>query len=331
MTATMMGAVRKRLTTPDTSDVLFTTRGFDTLSAPAREQLEMSALQFLMGYEFAIEQRGNQALVTRLETLEWEYRGFAYEGAAMALTIRDTMSPVPGNRLIESFLAGPDFDSGPGSKHIFMAYIGIGFALARLPKALWSRALPDSRKLADHPSLQWLIMDGYGFHMAFFEHKKWVDNQFVSPRYPWPGPAAYTNRVIDQGLGRGMWFVYGGDVERLLTAINGFPPARRSDLLCGAGLAATYAGGVDADALEVFVKGAGEYRAEVAQGAVFAVRARAVAGLVTPHNELASQIFCARGAEEAAEIAAECVVDLPPDGSVPAYEVFRQRIQQRFR
>jgi hypothetical protein len=331
MAATLAGAFLKRLMAPDTAESTFAVRGFDVSDAPARERLEMSALQFLIGFEFGIEQKGHDALVTRLETLEQEYRGFAYEGAVMALAIRDVLSPGRGSKLTESFLAGPRYDSGPGSKHVFMAYIGLGFALARLPKRLWRRALPDQTGIVDHPTLNWLIMDGYGFHMAFFDHRKWVDGQYVAKRYPWPGPADYTNRAIDQGIGRAMWFVHGGNVERLLAGIEKFPVSRRADLTSGAGLAATYAGGVGAEALEALWKGAGEYRPEVAQGAVFALRTRFVSGLVTPHNELAAQIFCGRSAEQASDLGAEHIVGLPPDGDVPAYEVFRRRIQDVFR
>jgi hypothetical protein len=330
MAATLLGAFRKRLIAPDTSDAEFATLGFALDDAPARGQLEHAALQLLMGFEFAIEQKGHDALVTRLETLQREYRGFAYEGAVMALTVRDTMSPVPGNRLTESFLAGPGYEDGPGSKHIFMAYLGIGFALGRLPKMLWGRALPEQSKLADHRALRWLIIDGYGFHEAFFDHRKWVDEQYVSRKYPWPGSADYTNRVVDQGIGRAMWFVYGGNVERLLAAVNAFPPARRPDLFSGCGLAASYGGGVDGDALEALLKGAWEYRAEIGVGAVLALRARVVADLVIPHSELAAQVFCGRDAEQASEIARHAIIDLPEDGAVPAYEVFRQRIQKHF-
>ncbi|MFC4032421.1 DUF1702 family protein [Streptomyces polygonati] len=332
MSTTILGSVRKRLVTPATTEISFETRGFEALSAEAKARLEMSALQFLVGFEFAIEHSGHDEIVTRLGTLEREYQGFAFEGAAMALALRDAMSPAAGNRLTETFLAGPGFDDGPGSRHIFMAYLGVGFALARLPRALWRRALPDPGKLADHPTLSWLIMDGYGFHEAFFHHPKWVDRHFVGRGYPYPGNPAYTQRAIDQGIGRGMWFVCGGDVERLLTRIKGFAPNRHPDLLSGAGLAASYAGGVGADDLEALLRGAGEYRPEVAQGAVFALRAREVSGLITEHNEMAAQIFCGMTADEAAQIAAKCVIDLPEDdGAVPAYEVFRQRIQQHFR
>lgn len=335
MAATIMGSIRKRLTAPDTSEASFTVRGFDT-SGPARDKLEMSVLQYLIGYEFGIEQKGHDDVVARLETLEREYRGFAYEGAATALALRDVMSPLPGNRITESFLLGSqydpgDYDAAPGSKHVFMAYIGIGFALAQLPKPLWQRALPDQSKIVDHPSLRWLIMDGYGMHMAFFEPRKWVDGQNVAKRYPWKGSVDYTNRVIDHGIGRALWFIHSGDVERLLAVVAKFPPARRADLLCGLGLAATYAGGVGVDSLEALLRGAGEYRPELAQGAVFALRARVVSDLVTPHHELAAQVFCGCSVEEANGIARKEISGLPEDGAVEAYEVFRQRVQKHFR
>ncbi len=332
MAMTTTGLIRKRVITPAASEVLFETRGFEKGSAPAKTKLEMSGLQFIIGFEFAIEHKDLDSITLRLEALPQEYQGFAYEGAAMALSIRDAFRAGSGDNNLERFLAGPDFHSGPGSKHIFMAYIGVGFALARLPRMMWSRAIPDPHKLADHPTLNWLAMDGYGFHMAYFQHRKWVDRQYVAKRpYPWPGPADYTNRVIDQGIGRAMWFIYGGDVGRLLTAIDGFAPARRSDLISGAGLAASYAGGVGEDALEQLLVGSGAHRAEVAQGAVFALRARVVAEVVTPHNESAARVLCGMTAQEASDIAAKAIVDLPPDGAVPAYEVFRQRIQEHFR
>lgn len=330
MAATLPGSLRKRVLAPDTSETEFTKLGFAVDDAPARAQLEHGALQLLIGFEIGIEQKTQAALVTRLETLQREYRGFAYEGAVMALAIRDAMSP-GGNTLTETFLAGPGYDDGPGSKHIFMAYMGIGFALARLPRMLWRRALPEQSRLADHGSLNWLAVDGYGFHMAFFEHRKWVDAQYRARRYPWPWQDAYSHRAMDQGIGRAMWFVHGGNVERLLKGVDDFPPDRRADLISGAGLAASYAGGVDEQALEALVSGAEEYRDELALGAVLALRARVVADLVTPHNETAARILCGRTAFEASEIAREEIADLPEDGAVPTYEVFRQRIKKHFR
>jgi len=321
----MPGSIRKRVVTPPTSEVSFAVRGFDLTNAPARRQLENSALQFIMGFEVAIEQRDNESTVTRLEALEREYHGFAYEGAAMAYTLRDVMSPKPGNEQTERFLA-----AGHGADHIFMAYIGIGFALARLPKLLWKRALPDQSKLPDHPTLNWLIVDGYGFHQAFFHTDTWVTKQKVPGRLPWDGPRDYVLRVFDQGVGRAMWFVHGGDVEALTEGIGRFAAHRRSDLWSGAALAASYAGGVGEDALELFVRNSAPYRAEVSQGAVFAIKARVLADVVTAHTEMASQVFCDMPAEAASALADKSVVDLPEKAATPPYETFRERIQSYF-
>jgi hypothetical protein len=319
----MLGAIRKRLITPPMNVTSFEVRGFRTDTA-AREQLEESAKQFTMGFEIAIEQKGNDAITERLEMLESQFRGFAYEGAVMALTLRDVMSPLPGNKNVESFVGDQ------GAHQLFMAYIGIGFALARLPKFLWKRALPDQSKLPDHPSLNWMILDGYSFHETFFHTDKWVGTQHISPKVPWQGPHDYVLRVMDQGIGRSMWFINGGDVDRLTNMIEKFDPNRRSDLWSGAALAATYAGGVGEDELTHFVKNSWEYHPEVAQGSVFAIKQRVLSDLVIPHTELASQVFCEMPPEEASAIADESIIDLPEDSTVPAYEIFRQRIQSRF-
>jgi enediyne biosynthesis protein E2 len=327
MPTTMLGAIRKRLIAPPMSLTSFAVRGF-RLDSPGRAKMEESARQFGLGFELAIEQKGNDAIAERLELLEWEYRGFAYEGATMALTLRDVMSPAPGNKNVDSF-AG---HGGPADHQVFMVYIGIGFALARLPKFLWRRAIPTQSVLPEHRALNWMILDGYSFHEAFFKTQKWVHEQYVSPPVPWKwkGSHDWVLKAMDHGIGRAMWFINGGDSEQLANMINKFDPARRSDLWSGAALAATYAGGVDEEGLSEFAKRSSEYRREVAQGAVFALKQRVMSNLITPHTELASQIFCERSPEEAASITDWAATDLPDTNTVPAYEIFRQRIQSKF-
>ena len=327
MPTTMLGAIRKRLIAPPMNVTSFAVRGFRT-DTPAREKLEESARQFTMGFEIAVEQKGEDAIAERLELLDKEYRGFAYEGAVMALTLRDVMSPVPGNKNVENFVRV----GGLGEHQIFMAYIGVGFALARLPKFLWRRALPDQSLLPEDPSLNWMILDGYAFHESFFNTDKWVHQQYVSPRVPWKwkGSHDWVLKAMDHGVGRSLWFVNAGDVEDLANMINGFAPARRPDLWSGAALAANYAGGVGEDALNEFVKRSWDYRTEVAVGAVLAIKQRVMSDLVTPHTELASQIFCNMPPDEAAALTDWARVDLHDTANVPADEIFRQRIQSKF-
>jgi hypothetical protein len=321
----MLGAIRKRLLTPPMETTSFAIRGF-AVDTPARSVLEESARHVTMGFEIAVEQKGVDAIAERLELLETQFRGLGYEGAGMALALRDAMSPRPGTHKLDSFFGV----GGAGAHQIFMGYIGIGFALAHLPKFLWRRTWPDQSKLPESPAVNWMILDGYGFHEAYFKTEKWVHQQHISPPVPWRGPHDYVLRVIDHGIGRAMWFVNGGDVDRLTTMIKGFAPSRSSDLWCGAALAATYAGGVGEEELVRFVKNSWDYRPAVAQGAVFAIKQRVLSNLITPHTELASQILCEMSAEEAAALTDPARAELPEGSSIPAYEIFRSRIQSHF-
>ncbi len=330
MGATLLGSIRRRLLAPPTDAVRFTTRGYETADAPAREYLEFSAFQLMLGFEFGIEQKGMDELPIRLESVQREHRGFAYEGAVMGLAVRDALRPARGPKLTEAFLAGPDFDSAPGTRHIFMSYVGIGSALAVLPRALWRRAVPDPARLIAHPSMRWMIVDGYGFRKGLFEHRKYVDAQYVESSFPGWEPLDYVNRVIDQGIGRAMWFVYGGSVNRLLAGIERFPEPRRADLFSGAGIAVTNAGGISVEDLEALLKGAGPYRPSLALGAVLGAGARLLSDLVVPHTELATQVLCGCGVPEAATIAASATEDLP-DASAATYELFRRRVTEHFR
>src|SRR5262249_52629833 len=159
---------------------------------------------------------------------EREYRGLGYEGAAMGLALRDAMSPLPGHKNVETFFGV----GGRGAHQIFMAYIGMGFAVARLPRLLWKRGVPNPRGMPDSPALRWVILDGYAFHEAYFKTQKWVHEQYVPPRLPWPwtGSHEWVRKTLDHGIGRAMWFINGGDVDRLSDLIESFVPARRADL-----------------------------------------------------------------------------------------------------
>jgi hypothetical protein len=112
--------------------------------------------------------------------------------------------------------------------------------------------------------------------------------------------------------------------------LDAFDESRRPDLYAGAGLAVAYAGGCDAEELRWLVSAVGPYRADLAQGAAFGAAARDRAGLVFPHNELAAEVLCGRSVGAATRITDDARAGLPPDGVVPAYEVWRQRIKSAF-
>nr|WSW64806.1 DUF1702 family protein [Streptomyces sp. NBC_00995]WSW71147.1 DUF1702 family protein [Streptomyces sp. NBC_00995] len=317
--ANQFGRLRSRLLTPSMNETKLSTRGFHVKSPEARDRLETVGESFLTGYAYAAEASSTSEAEARLETVAPDYRGFAYEGAAMGMAVRDGL-PIGGSRHVERFLRGK------ASQHTYMAYVGVGWAMARVPRFRWSRMYT-----AD-PLLRWLVLDGYGFHQAYFRTDTYVHGHYQDPGFTWPGAgrSPYANRVIDQGIGRATWFVGGTDVERITALLDAFSPERHADLYAGAALAATYAGGVGKAELQLFLERAGKHRPWVAQGSAFAATARLEAGLGNAHTALATEVLCGITPEQAVSV---CQESRPgpshTDAATPAYEVWRSRIAQR--
>jgi enediyne biosynthesis protein E3 len=315
----LVGALRRRILTPNASAARLDVRGFHLKNSAACELLETIGGTFLMGYRYAAEAATPAAAEEGLERIPTRFRGFAYEGAAMGFAIREGL---PGGR--SGKVAG--FLDGRAGAHIYMVYVGVGWAMARLPRFRWSRLY------APDPLLRWLVLDGYGFHQAYFRTRRYIHEQYQERGFPWPvdGPEGYAERVIDQGIGRAAWFVGGTDARLTAQVLDAFPEQRRPDLYAGAGLAATYAGGADEAELRWFFEHAGPYRPQVAQGSAFAAGARVRAGLVVPHTEVATGVFCGTSAQEAWEITEKSLPDRTEGGPLSAFELWRQRIAQHF-
>ena len=307
-----MGRLARGLFGISPEETSFARRGFRCDEAEIRHWLEQVGTAFVDGYLLGLEEDRPEPLAARLEReVDASHRGFAFEGAGMALAILDAVAPWRRDRLRR-------FVAGPANDHIYLVYCGVGFALGRLP-------LSPARTLARlDPVLGWLALDGYGFHQGFFHGPRAVDRQEVPRRL-----AGYARRAFDHGLGRSLWFVEGASVERLAATIGAFAEARQSDLWSGVGLAATYAGGRDREGLAALRQAAGEHRDWLAQGSSFAAEARRRGGNPTPHSALACQVLCGRSFEASAQVAEEAGRDLPGDGAVPAYEVWRRRVVER--
>lgn len=321
----ILGTLRRLALTPRLRSVTFAERGFPAAGTPAAEHLEPIPQSVVCGFEWGIEHRAQWDVERRLATVSPELRGFAYEGAAMAYAVRDAMAGGRGTRTKELL-------EGPGLPHIFLTYIGIGFAMARLPRVLWRGIMPDLEGVPFFPTMSWLAVDGYGFDRAYFHTRKVVDEQRPFRPYPWAGRADYFHRAADQGVGRALWFIHGAHPDRVAAAVTAFAPERQADLWSGVGLAATFAGGCSADGLADVTALAGQYADEVALGAVFAGTARAAAGHVPEHSELGVEVLTGGSVEDAVRLAATVAVE-PGDagpGDPPAYELWRERIRETF-
>ncbi|HEY0606954.1 MAG TPA: DUF1702 family protein [Herpetosiphonaceae bacterium] len=289
----------------------FSYRGFYPGDAMVRHRLERVGRTFVYGYHAALDDSTPESLGRRLNAVEAEYRGFAFEGAAMGLAILDGVAP--WRCRVQAFVMGP------GAAHHYMVYVGVGWALARL-----HRSVPRTIQRYD-PLLRWLILDGYGFHEGYFSWQRSVQQHQIPG-----GLTGYMRRAFDQGLGRSLWFVKCADVAHIATTIARFEPSRYQDLWSGVGLACAYSGGVSRATLGVLAGAAGDCRPQLAQGAAFAAKARQRAGNPATHTDDACEIFCGMSADEAAQITDIALEELPPDTDVPAYEIWRQRIQSAF-
>lgn len=307
-------ALRRRILTPALSSTSLDVRGFRKKNPTSQQLLETVGRSFLEGYGRIVEAPDSRAAEPRLEAVPREFRGFAYEGAAMACSIMDALPGSKGQRL-SGLLAGR------GDAHTYMAYVGIGWAMARLPRMLH----PDIGRT--DPLLRWLILDGYGFHQAYFRTARYVHGQYREQKLPWPqDQASYAQRAVDQGIGRALWFVGGTDVDAVQALVDAFPPARRGDLYSGVGLAATYAGGAGADELLRLRESVGAYRPQLLQGSAFAAEARERAGLTVPHTQLATEVLCGMKPHEAAGVCRELRPGAAHWVDTPAYETWRQHI-----
>lgn len=308
--------LRRRLLRIPLQETSYARRGFHG-SAPAemRARLETIGRTFVAGYHAALDAPDAEPLAARLRAdVAAELEGFAFEGAAMALALLDELS-WPSGSLLRRFL------EGPGAAHCYMIHVGAGWAAARLP---WRRRALDRYLRQFDPLLRWLVADGYGFHQGYFDWRTHVERCAVPPRL-----AGYARRAFDFGLGRSLWFVAGGEPEVAAAWLRRFAPARQGDLWSGVGLAATYAGGVERRALAALVELADDHAGQLGQGAVFAAKARVLAGNLAPHTEMACDVLCGLSAAAAAALSDDCQRGLTDQPDRPAFEQWRVRIQAR--
>jgi len=308
-------SVRRLLFRIPAAQTTFARRGFHDGNRSTSLHLEQVGRSFVYGYDAALGNDDLQTLTQQLNCVEANWRGFAFEGAAMALTLMDQVLRWRTDRL-------PGFLAGPAATHAYMVHVGVGWAIARL---IWLRRNIDGCLDRLDPLLRWLAVDGYGFHEGYFHWPQSV----VERRIP-KGLAGYACRAFDQGLGRSLWFVDGADVDRIPITIAKFALSRRADLWSGVGLACAYAGGASSAAIQALQKAAGTYSGELAQGAAFAAKARQRAGNYAPHTDIACLVFCGLSADSAAAVTDEALRDIPADREKPAYEIWRQRIQTKF-
>lgn len=306
-----MSSLIQRFAKIDPREVEFEHREFACTDPAVQARLENIGGVFLHGYHAALQDAEQSVLAHKLDRVDQEHRGFAYEGAAMALSLLDGIS-LRRN-------AFSCFAAGAGKQHIFMLHVGAGWAYARLPWLRW-RIESVIRKL--HPVLRWLVMDGYGFHQGYFHFKAQFQSGNSAARL-----SQNARHVFYQGLGRSLWFVNGADVREIAGTISRFPSTYHSDAWSGVGLACAYAGGLAQDEIAQIRHRSGLHASALAQGAAFAAKARALAGNPAQHTEAACIVLCGMRAEEASALCDETFSQIDLLHPCP-YQHWRELLQK---
>lgn len=283
-------------------------RGFQVADSVVVERLESIGRNFVAGYNAALRCSDLASLEHTLRTAPEADTGFRFEGAAMGLAVRDWMTP--SSRLMQAFV------DGVGNAHEYMAWVGRGWAFARLPGSPM-RALERGDSLT-----RWLALDGYGFHQGYFGWRKFIARQQM-PR----GLPAEAVRVFDQGLGRSLWFVHGAEPGAVSARIQQFVLSRQGDLWSGVGLASAYAGGLNAVKMQALRSAGAAHFPQLAQGIVFAAEARRRAGNPAPHTDAICRQLLGLGGDDAAQLAIDC---RPASGTLADYRNWRESIQEHF-
>ncbi len=82
--SSLIGSLRRLALAPTLADVAFSGRGFPVSPTAGTRRLESIPQSVVCGFEWGVDSSGLWELERRLEMVEPELRGFAYEGATMA-------------------------------------------------------------------------------------------------------------------------------------------------------------------------------------------------------------------------------------------------------
>jgi len=297
-------AITQRFLTLSPDEAKFDKRGFSAADPARQSAMESIGETFLRGYNAAVGGDDPGTILSLVFAMPSHRRGFAAEGAAMGFAVADTL-PLGKPHL-------PDYLKAAEENFSYLAHVGVGWAMARLP---WRRR---ALLAGLDPVLRWLAFDGMGFHDTYFN--------FARICRGWRRQdAGYAARAYDQGVGRELWFVSGGAPHRAVRLITDFPQRRQADLWSGLGLAMTYAGQSESGDIAAVCRESRRLAPHLAQGVAFACEAHALAREIPSHTdgvarELTGQDAIALSALVRGERARLPAAD---DDEMPRYEIWR--------
>ncbi|MFC2175886.1 DUF1702 family protein [Bacteroidota bacterium] len=185
---------------------------------------------------------GLDELVAKLNEFEPRYRSVAFEGASMGVAIQNTIDTWKQY-------------AKAAEKHTTQVHIGLGWAIADQQNDLTATLSKID------PELQVKVLDGYGYWHGLFQRRSTIRTQAVPENITPEFQAGF-----DQGVGRAIWYVSKGEIDKVVNIINHFTEARRASLWQGIGVASTYVGGCADELIAELKSAANEFKSNLETG-----------------------------------------------------------------
>jgi enediyne biosynthesis protein E3 len=229
------------------------------------------AVQDYMQNDYDIE-----SIIKYLETEPAVYRSIAYESASMQIALKDLSI----NKQLENWKY---FYNQSSIEHSFHMEIGLGWAFAKIEvsPAPYIKSFP--------PTMNLMVFDGIGYYYALYKGRKTVKSQSLPDEFE-----VTNNQGFDQGVGRRLWYICKGDVDKLIELIQPFDQNRHVDLFRGVGIACGYVGGSDKYKLEQLLQLAGKFQEQLCYGVSLAAISRKNSNSLNKDIELASNVICGK-------------------------------------
>lgn len=182
-----------------------------------------------------------EELISKLNDFEPRYRSVAFEGASMGVALSNWKSWAEyANR---------------AKKHNTQVHIGLGWAVAE--KQL---NLPSTLSQIE-PEMHVKVLDGIGYWNGLFQRRTTIRTQQIPENITLEYQAGF-----DQGLGRAIWYITRGEVDKVANIINHFSEERKPNLWQGIGVALTFVGGCSDELITELKFAAGEFRLNFEKG-----------------------------------------------------------------
>ncbi|MBY0424216.1 MAG: DUF1702 family protein [Cytophagales bacterium] len=239
---------------------------------------------FQSAKDYATTNENLQDIRSYLDAADYEFKSVAFEGVSMALALKDLNR---GNALIQ----WNNFLTHEGKNHAVQVHAGLGWALAQenIPAVDFVDALT--------PLMRYRILDGYGYYNGIVKQRQTIKEKRI---LDWLTGTSYN--VYYQGVGRSIYYLHAGDIQKVKEVILTFPESNLEDLWRGVGVACADVGGCREQMLEAMLESAGNFRPQLAACACMVARARKQSQTLTEDIEVTCKIWCDRSVEEIIEV-----------------------------